>query len=135
MVRPTKRPKRTPVSGNRNILTVEGKDPNYKYTWVNDDDKGSIQRFKEAGYEFVDDELKVGDKNVDGSTLPSSVVSKNVGQGLTAYLMRQPMEFHEEDMAAKHKRVDELEADMKRELNSGKDGTYGSVEFERKFSK
>lgn len=126
MARPSKRPNRIPVSGRRDILTVEGKDPNYKYTWVNDD-RGMIEKFKQGGYEMVDHAVTVGQRDADTSNPTSKVVSKNVGGGITAYLMRIPKEWHEEDMKEKARRIDESEADLKRNLNSGKDGTYGKV--------
>lgn len=126
MARPSKRPNRIPVSGKRDILTVEGKDPNYKYTWVNDTN-GMVQRFKQGGYEVVEHEVIVGQNQADHSNPTSKAVSMNVGQGVTAYLMRIPKEWHDEDMKDKHNRIDRSEADLKRTLNSGKDGTYGKV--------
>ena len=44
--------------------------------------------------------------------------------------MKQPMEYYEEDQKEKNDLVDAREADMKKQLNSEKDGTYGKVEFE-----
>ena len=129
MARPSKRPNRLPVSGRRDILTVEGKDPNYKYSWVNDD-RGMVERFKQGGYDFVEHDVVVGQQTADSSKATSKVVSKNVGGGITAYLMRIPKELWEEDYAAKHRRIDASEADMKRTLNSGKDGTYGKVSID-----
>jgi len=126
MARPSKRPNRIPVSGKRDILTVEGKDPNYKYTWVNDTN-GMVQRFKQGGYEVVEHDVMVGQNQADHSNPTSKAVSMNVGQGVTAYLMRIPKEWHDEDMKAKQDRIDRSEADLKRTLNSGKDGTYGKV--------
>ncbi len=126
MARPSKRPNRIPVSGKRDILTVEGKDPNYKYTWVNDTN-GMVQRFQQGGYEVVEHEVIVGQNQADHSNPTSKAVSMNVGQGVTAYLMRIPKEWHDEDMKDKHNRIDRSEADLKRTLNSGKDGTYGKV--------
>jgi len=122
MARPSKRPNRIPVSGKRE----EGKDPNYKYTWVNDTN-GMVQRFQQGGYEVVEHEVIVGQNQADHSNPTSKAVSMNVGQGVTAYLMRIPKEWHDEDMKDKHNRIDRSEADLKRTLNSGKDGTYGKV--------
>lgn len=121
--------KRIPVSGHRDVLTVEGKQEGYVYRWVNDVDS-RITRFQAAGYELVEADVQVGARTVDNPGKFGSVVSKNVGRGVTAYLMRIPEEFYKEDQAAKLKEVDEKEADMKRTLNSGRDGTYGSVKIE-----
>lgn len=121
--------KRTPVSGHRDILTVDGKKDGFIYRWVNDVDN-RLARFQAAGYKFVDHDVEVGLKTVDNPTTYSgSVVSKNVGQGVTAYLMCTLQEFYDEDQAAKLEKVDQYEAEMKRTLNSGRDGTYGKVEI------
>ena len=48
---PSGRVKRTPVSG-RNVLTVSGKDPDYEYRVVNDEED-RITRFKDGGYELA----------------------------------------------------------------------------------
>jgi len=122
------RPKRIPVGGPRNILTVDGKDPNFKYSWVNDRD-GMIERFKAGGYEVVTHKVEVGDPTADTGKGTSSAVSRDVGHGTTAYLMRIRKDWHEEDMAAKHARIDASEEDMKRTLNSGTNGQYGKVEI------
>ena len=127
--RATNRRKRVPLSGHRDILTVQGKDPNYVYRWVNDE-AGRVDRLKDAGYDLVDHEVEVGVRKVDSSAGTSSVVSKNVGNGTTAYLMRIKREWHEEDKAAAQKQIDESEADMKRTLNSKQNGTYGKVNIE-----
>lgn len=121
--------KRIPVSGNRDILSVEGKDPNFVYRWVNDVD-GRVDRFKLGGYEVVEHDVEVGQRTVETSNGTSSVVSKNVGVGRTAYLMRIPKEYYDEDQKVKNKLIDDSEADMKRALNSNQNGTYGKVEFE-----
>lgn len=129
--RPTRDQKRIPVSGNRNVMTVMDRDPGYSYRWVNDNSDGRIDRFKLGGWTFVEKaDHTVGDADVNTSTGASSLVTKMVGKDVTAYLMRIPMEFYEEDQAAKHAALLESEEDMKRQLNSGNDGTYGSVKME-----
>lgn len=127
--RKVNRTKRIPVSGHRDILTVHGKEDGYVYRWVNDEN-GRIDRLKAAGYELVDHDVEVGQRTADTSKGTSSVVSKYVGQGVTSYLMRTKAEFHKEDHEAMMKKVDESEADMKRTLNSNRNGTYGKVDFE-----
>ena len=122
------RPKRVPVSGRRDILTVEGKDPSYVYRWVNDVE-GRIDMFKDGGYEVVTHDVKVGEKDVDSSKGTGSVVTKNVGAGTTAVLMRIKKEWYEEDQKAKQDEVNRSEEDMRRELNKRDDGRYGSVKI------
>ena len=123
--RAPERAKRVPVSGSRNILTVDNLDPSYNYRWVNDTD-GRIKRFTSGGYEHVNDDVAVGDKTVDSAKGAASVISKDVGAGVTAYLMRIKREWYEEDKAAKQRKVDEQEESMKRQVN-GIEGGYGNV--------
>lgn len=127
--RPDRSKIRIPVGGRRDILTVADKDPNYKYTFVDDE---RVDRFQRGGYDLVykaADGTAVGDRDIDKSKGTSSVVTVPGGQGKTLYLMRIPMEWYEEDMAAKHKRINESEEDIRRTLNSGQNGTYGKVEI------
>lgn len=122
------RPTRTPVSGARNILTVVGKDPNYVYRWVNDNNAGMrIQMFKDGGWEVVskDTDIKVGDKVVDQGSVVGSVTTRYVGQGTTAVLMRIPKEWYEEDQAKKQEELDALDAAMRDEGSAP--GNYGSI--------
>ncbi len=125
------RPRRIPVSGPRDILTVQDKDPNYVYRMVNDiDDR--IERFKLGGYEIVTSEHEIGMPSVDRASRTGkfgSAITKNVGGGVTAVLMRIPKEFWDEDQAAKAAEVDKAEAAM-RELGK-KQGEYGDVKIFR----
>jgi len=122
------RPNRVPVSGRRDVLTVADKDENFVYRWVNDTDN-RITQFQEGGYELVSGDVGVGMASIDNPDDIASTVSKQVGNNVTAYLMRIKREWYEEDRSKQAKTVDENEADMKRTLNSGKDGTYGKVDI------
>lgn len=124
---PSGRPQRTPV-GQRNILTVKGKEPGYEYRFVNDvDDR--IEQFKEAGYELVpDDAAKVGDKRVNAASATGSVKEVSVGQGTKAYLMRIKSEYFEEDKARKLAQVKEIE---RATTAKALDGTYGELKLNR----
>lgn len=123
------RPKRVPVGGPRNILTVAQKDPNYVYRWVNDV-PGRINLFKEGGYEVVTDEHEVGDKTVDRGSKLGSAITKSVGGQITAVLMRIPKDWYDEDQVAKQKEVDILEATMRDQAQRG--DLTGSVKVVRK---
>lgn len=124
---PAGRVTRVPVS-QRNILTVKGKDPNYEYRVVNDQDD-RIAQFIEGGYELVEDESHdVGDKRVSQGTSVGSKKVFSVGQGTKAYLMRIKKEWYEEDQARKQKFVNSQEASIK---EKALDGNYGSIEFKR----
>ena len=118
----TKRVKRTPVGGPRDILTVSDKDPNYEYRWILDV-PGRFERFKEGGWEPVQADLEVGQKTVDRGSKIGSVVTKAGGSGQTLILMRIPKESYNEDQVAKMAQIDALEATMQAEA---KEGRYGS---------
>lgn len=124
---PVGRVTRTPV-GQRNILTVKGKDPNYEYRIVNDvEDR--IAQFQEAGYELVpDDAVDVGDKRVSQGTSVGSKKVFSVGQGTKAYVMRIKKEWYEEDQRAKQRRVDAQESSIR---EKALDGTYGKLDITR----
>lgn len=126
------RPKRVPMSGQRMRMHIpeEDQDPAFHYAWINDQ-SGLIPRAKRAGYEhvLVSEIPSWGEIGVDSSNSDSSLISMNVGGTTIAYLMKQPIEFYEEDQDEMNALIDAREADMKKSLNSGQNGTYGQVEF------
>jgi len=123
------RPRRIPVSGPRDVMTVAGKDPNYVYRWVNDEE-GRLDRFKLAGYEIVTSEHEIGMPSVNkASDKYGSAYVKKVGNGVVAVLMRIPKDFYNEDQAAKQAAVDAAVADM-REVGK-REGEYGGLHLGR----
>ena len=122
------RPKRVPVAGPRDILAVANQDPNYVYRWVNDV-RGRMQRFLDGGYEVVTQDTEVGQNAVDRGSQVGSAVTRQVGSGVTAVLMRIPREWYNEDQAAKAAELDALEASMKQQAT---DGHYGEFNIFRK---
>lgn len=122
------RPTRVPVAGPRDILSVREQDPNYVYRWVNDT-VGRIQRFLDAGYEIVNQDVEVGQNTVDRGSKLGSSVTRAVGFGVTSVLMRIPKEYYDEDQAAKAAEIDALEASMKQEAQEGR---YGDLKISRK---
>jgi len=114
--------------GQRNILTVKGKDPNYEYRIVNDiEDR--IAQFQDAGYELESDEaVDVGDKRVSQGTSIGSKKVFSVGQGIKAYVMKIKKEWYDEDQRAKQQRVDAQESSIK---EKALDGTYGKLDISR----
>lgn len=115
--------KRVPVSGNRDILTVAGKNEDYFYRWVNDVDN-RIQKFLDAGYVFAEPTGKLlGDST---TKTHESIARKGVGKGVTSYLMAIKKEWYEEDQLAKMERVDGREGSLN---NSGHDGRYGDIKL------
>lgn len=124
---PEGRVTRTPV-GQRNILTVKGKDPNYEYRVVNDQDD-RIAQFLDAGYELVEnDSHDVGDKRVSQGTSVGSKKEFSVGQGVKARLMRIKKEWYLEDQAKKQAFVNLQEASIK---EKALDGNYGKLDITR----
>lgn len=125
---PSGRPQRTPV-GQRNILTVKGKDPSFVYRIVNDvDDR--ISQYKEAGYEIVQDSaVAVGDKRVNAAASVGSGKQLSVGQGTKAYVMRIRKEWYEDDQASKLARVAAVEQATREKALIGTD--YGDLKISR----
>jgi hypothetical protein len=123
--------KRVPI-GYRNLLTVEGKEEDFEYRWVNDED-GRPERFEEVGYERVTHDVRVGDSVAGRASQLGSVVSRPVGGGKQAVLMRIPKEWYDEDQKAKQKRVEQSENAMKRNIPKNQptaDGDYGDANFD-----
>ncbi len=117
---------RVPVSGNRDILTVEGKEEGYVYRWVLD--KGNrVLKFKKGGYEIVTHDVTVGDARVGTSSPAGSPVVAETGSN-KLYLMRILAEYYKEDQDAKEANLRSLEDSMGAEL----DGKYGNIRIERK---
>jgi hypothetical protein len=124
---PANRVKRVPVEGNnRNRLTVDGKDPGYEYRWVNDLDS-RIELFKEGGWETVTHKVQVGDKRVGEPTQEASAVTKAVGKGTVAVLMRILKEWYDEDQLAKMDRIREVQAGI--EQTPQRPGMYGKIKI------
>jgi ribosomal protein L40E len=125
-----KRPHRVPVGSADRLKYAQR--PGYYRRVVNDDPQnpGRIQQHLDAGYTFVEDPgAKGGDITAhDPSIMSSTCVSKQVGGGVTGYLMEQPIEYRNEDLALQHQRISESEADMKRTMVSAP-GRYGKADI------
>ncbi len=118
------RPRRIPV-GQGDRLKFSQREGYYRR--VVNDVGDRIQRFLDAGYEFVyGNETGSQQQGASDPTKMSSRVSKHVGGGVMAYLMEQPIEYRKEDMAAKDRRVDESEAAMRKSAVNAV-GRYGKV--------
>ena len=122
------RPKMPPVISTRLKLAVPGLDQdNYYHRWCNDVDNNIPNRLEE-GYEFVVRKgHQAGERTADYSQATSSLYVKSVGQGMKAYLMRIPKDWHKERQAQMSQRdADEREHYIKERVKSEK-GFYGSV--------
>jgi hypothetical protein len=115
--------------GGRDVLSVDGinDQDQFHYHWVNDIGDRLYQRFKE-GYDFVEKGgLSAGDITVESARGTDSLLKKGVGRGVTAYLMKIPIEIYNEYSAEKRKQV----ADSVEEIRgSGKQsGSYGEIKI------
>lgn len=133
------RQERVPVSGLRDIMTVDNKDEAFEYRWVVDsDERGQkIMRYQKGGYDLVSaDEVVVGQPNVYKSEHFGSIVRLPSGNGQFSYLMKIRREWYEEDQEAKQSNIDALEASMSRKSTRADEadddlGQYGSVKITR----
>jgi len=123
------RPKRVSLSGARKRLHIpeDYKDPAFHYAWIADE-KDMVNRAKRAGYECVKHD-EMPDLGYDVDAGGEGLLTTNMGHGVTGYLMKQPMEFHEEDLEELRQINRDRVADIKKELNDGKDGKYGKVDI------
>lgn len=122
------RPKRVPINGGRDILTVKGIPDDLHACWVND---YNVERYQEAGYSFWTGKVIVGDNKVDNaSSLTDSVVSKAVGNNVTAYVMVIPKELYDEDQKAMAQKIKEDEAILFRQQKQG-EGRYGDIKVQQ----
>lgn len=131
------RPKRVPISGNRDILAVRNIPEGKVGRWVNDVGDRCI-RFRQGGWEFVTDKgIEVGEKTVESSSATGSTISKLVGtknnnEPLHAYLMVIAREWYDEDQTRKQEDVDAVEESIYENLNRKRDNMYGKFETEFK---
>ncbi len=124
---PERRVRRTSI-GQRNVLTVAGKEPGYEYRFVNDSGD-RVQEFLDNGWELVkQDSVRIGDKRVTAPANGESVAKASVGAGQTAFLLRLRKEWFEEDQRAKQAQVAASEEAMRKEALNG---TYGKLEITR----
>ena len=118
---------RTPISG-RNILTVQGKDPNFEYRFVNDTGD-RVAALRDRDWEPVPaSEVRIGDVRIDQASSEGSIAQASVSRNTRekAVLMKIPKEFYQDDQAAKQEHLDQLEQSIRQqalstnELRSGK---------------
>jgi hypothetical protein len=119
--------RRTPINGVRNVLTVQGKDPDFEYRIVNDEGD-RVAQFESMGYEVVTDQnVKVGDRRIANPTKEGSPVQVSVGGGVKGYVMRIKKDWYAEDQASKQSRVNETEEAMKKDARKNAD--YGKLDI------
>lgn len=106
---PEGRKVRVPVGVQRMKMSAPER-KGYVRRWVNDEMDGRVNRFKEGGYEFVEDAtMQIGDQNIGnenrnlGSRVSRVVGTQPNGEPKLAYLMEIKKEFYDEDQLAKEK--------------------------------
>jgi len=120
-----KKRERVPFGVPQSKLDVQGKDPNYHYRWVNDND-GGVQKAEMSGYEFVGKE-EVGlspaaqAMNTGVDTKVRLLGGRDKGQPFYMYLMKVPKEWYEEDKEALADMADSNDATIR----SGRKGLEG----------
>lgn len=120
-----KRPLRVPL-GTRKILTAP-KRKGYHRRFVNDTGD-RIETFLAAGWQIVtDDDVEVGDPRAGKAKKMGSPVSKNVGQGVTAYLMEIEHSLYDERQEEKEREIRRGEHAMM--LQGEGEGAYGDVKI------
>jgi len=121
----SQRPRRSAVGGKRDVLKADGNldYTKYHYYIVNEE---NIAEFQSYGYE-IDESNDVNLQSSNGrltGSQASAVVDRKTGK--KAVLMRQPIEFHNEDKKLRALAIDESEESMLRDLKEA-EGRYGSV--------
>jgi len=118
--------KRIPL-GTRNILTAP-KRPGFVRRFVND--KGDrIQRFKDAGYSIVEEDVQVGDAKIGKPGQLGSGVSSQ-GDGQRKVLMEIPEKYYNEDQKNAQDKITSIENEIKRNSKTpGADGLHGQVQI------
>ena len=130
----TGRTPRVPISGNRDILTVDGKDPAFEYRWVLDSSESGqrIMKFNRAWWDLVesgDGQHVVGQDMVYKTENVGSIIRSPAGNAKFYYLMRIPKEYFEADQKAKQKDISDKEQHMTQTDNDN--GQYGNITLSR----
>jgi hypothetical protein len=93
--------------------------------WV-DNSPERVDQLLEQGYDFVRENVQVGDISIDGGAQLGATITKRVGGGKESILMQIPKEWYDADHTEKQKIVDKRETAI---LGEGKKGGefYGGV--------
>lgn len=109
--------RRRPLVGAQQKMARPQRDGFHRH-WVNDED-GRPEMFMEAGYEFVPAMGDDGDNTSGNEEITVGV--KPDGSPLKAYLMEQPDEFRQEDLALSRQPVREFEKALEGGIVEGAD--------------
>lgn len=121
------RPKRVPINGFRDILSVIGKEPGWHYCWV---PEHLVAKYEMGHYDYVTHEVIVGDRRINAGSQLGTKISMPVGNGVTGFLMRCTEEDFQAEKAYVHSEADRQEDAMR--SSSQESGRYGQVDIARK---
>lgn len=133
---------RVPFGGLSYKLEVVNKDPNYHYRWFrNESDR--LTRALRAGFEFVSRRSAGGGRSMERLTNKDvhggnqSITDRfevhggrdDYGREFNLVLMRQPMEYHLQDAAAKAAASDDIDMSIRRQASAQGNvaNKYGNV--------
>jgi len=129
-MRKSDRKKRVPLGSPQMKLTADV--PKGKVgRWVNDK-PGRLMAAQQGGYDFIEDEVHVGEGAEDGNSDLGARVSRVVGENadgtpLRAYLMVMDEKTYEADQAAKQLEVDKIDSAIMSGANQNTLGEHGYV--------
>jgi len=119
--------KRIPL-GTRNVLTAP-KRPGFVRRFVND--KGDrLQRFKDAGYSIVEDDIQISDPKIGKPSQLGSNVELWDNSGQRIVLLEITEEYYDEDFKVAQNKITKVENEIRRNSEKpGADGLKGEVTF------
>lgn len=126
---PKGRAERIPLGSHRQKLIADVR-PGFVRRWIND--KGArIQYALQGGWEFVSRDKTTATTTDQGQGVSQVTGTREGGDSMRSYLMEISKEWYDEDQAAKQKRIDDVESQIKRGKDQhgevGKDGRYMRV--------
>jgi hypothetical protein len=114
------RPDRIPIGVPLSKLNVIGKNPDFHYRWVHDEDERGtrIHRHELAGFTFANpDDLVVSERMIKNNVDLGKIVRVPSGKdGRYLYLMQIRRDWYIKDQKAKQIELDKVEEQMKRRL-------------------
>jgi len=121
---------RVPI-GQRRPLNIDRSslDANFEYRNVRGN-PANLQRYIDAGYDFVTEDMQVGDSGImRGSQTDSRVSVPSGDSNDRLFLMRIPKEFYDDDQLLKQKAIDKKEEALK--PSAEQQGLTGKIDISR----
>ena len=136
MSKPTNRPKRVPLSAQRQNLLKSEPRKGFVQRWVNTED-GRVESFKLAGWTPADGSADNNHRRAQDGSNVGSIAEKVVNRDpnaayKTAVLMEIPEELYREDQLAKYKKIDDAEKAFDPAKQSQDGADYGEMKLSKK---